>query len=123
MDDLERRIAQARGDMPADLVLRGGQVFDLITGEMLTGDVAICGDRIAGIGAYDGARVIDVAGLNPITGATEPRWIAEEGAIVYDDTDTNGGSTSAGDDDTPQPPPDVVDRYRNHGGNLPAREV
>ena len=39
--DLERRIAQARGDMQADLVLRGGQVFDLITGTMIAGDVAI----------------------------------------------------------------------------------
>ena len=55
MDELERRIAQARGDMPADLVLRGGQVFDLVTGAMIGGDVAICGDRIVGIGAsYDG---------------------------------------------------------------------
>lgn len=45
MDDLERRIAQARGDEPADLVLRGGRVFDLITGTMIAGDVAICGDR------------------------------------------------------------------------------
>ena len=68
-------------------------------------------------------EVVDVAGLNPITGETEPQWVAEEGATVYDDSDTNGGSTSAGDDDTPQPPPDVVDRYRNQGGNLPAREV
>ena len=41
MADLETRIAQGRGDLPADLVLRGGQVFDLMTGEMLKGDVAI----------------------------------------------------------------------------------
>ena len=47
MEDLERRIAQARGDEPADLVLRGGRIFDLITGTMMAGDVAICGDRIA----------------------------------------------------------------------------
>ena len=58
MDDLECRIAVARGDQPADLILRGGRVFDLITGTMMTGDVAICGDRIAGIGDYDGTRVI-----------------------------------------------------------------
>ena len=36
-DDLERRIAQARGDEPADLVLRGGRVFDLVTGSMIAG--------------------------------------------------------------------------------------
>ena len=27
MDDLERRIAVARGDQPADLILRGGRVI------------------------------------------------------------------------------------------------
>ena len=36
-------ILQGRGLAPADLVLRGGRVFDLITGELLEGDVAICG--------------------------------------------------------------------------------
>ena len=35
MARLEDRIAQGRGDVPADIVLRGGQVFDLMTGAML----------------------------------------------------------------------------------------
>jgi adenine deaminase len=57
MARLETRIAQARGDEAADLVLRGAEVFDLITGEMIAGDVAICGDTIVGVGeAYEGAR-------------------------------------------------------------------
>ena len=30
MTAIETRIAQARGDSPADLVLRGGRVFDLV---------------------------------------------------------------------------------------------
>jgi adenine deaminase len=58
MAELETRIAQARGDEPADLVLRAAQVFDLITGEMIAGDVAICGDTIVGVGAaYEGREV------------------------------------------------------------------
>lgn len=64
MADLETRIAQGRGDEPADLVLRGGRVFDLVTGDLIEGDVAICGDVIVGIGAeYEGREVIDVSGL------------------------------------------------------------
>ena len=60
---LEHRIAVARGDAPADLVLRGGQVFDLVTGDMLFGDVAIVDGMIAGTcGDYRGSEVIDVSG-------------------------------------------------------------
>ena len=47
-NDLARRIAQGAGEEPADLVLKGGTVFDLATGAMLEGDVAICGDTIVG---------------------------------------------------------------------------
>jgi adenine deaminase len=40
MAELERRIAAGRGDEPADIVLRGGTVFDTVTGAMIAGDVA-----------------------------------------------------------------------------------
>lgn len=53
-------IDQGRGVAPADLVLRGGLVFDLITGDLAPGDVAICGDTIVGVfDHYEGRRVID----------------------------------------------------------------
>lgn len=52
---LDRMIDQAHGREPADLVLRGGRVLDLITGEWLEGDVAICGSMIVGTCAsYEG---------------------------------------------------------------------
>ena len=41
---LETLIDQARGLVPADLVLRGGMVLDTVTGDLLAGDVAICGE-------------------------------------------------------------------------------
>ena len=41
---LSQRISQGRGQTPADLVLKGGRVLDLITGELVESDVAICGD-------------------------------------------------------------------------------
>lgn len=98
MDDLERRIAQARGDEPADLVLRGGRVFDLITGTMMTGDVAICGDRIAGVGAYDGRQVIDVADLTLVPGFIDTHLHVESSLVTpheFDRCVTPRGVTTA----------------------------
>ena len=58
---LADRIDQGRGLVPADLVLKGGRDFDLITGELVQTDVAICGDTIVGVfGDYRGKREIDV---------------------------------------------------------------
>ncbi|CAM3264296.1 adenine deaminase [Paracoccus nototheniae] len=99
MDDLERRIAQARGDIPADLVLRGGRVFDLITGSMIPGDVAICGDRIAGIGVdYDGARILDVTGLTLVPGFIDTHLHVESSLVTpfeFDRCVTPRGITTA----------------------------
>ena len=99
MDELERRIAQARGDMPADLVLRGGQVFDLVTGAMIGGDVAICGDRIVGIGAsYDAQRVIDVSGLTLVPGFIDTHLHVESSLVTpfeFDRCVTPRGVTTA----------------------------
>ena len=98
MDDLERRIAQARGDEPADLVLRRGRVFDLITGTMMTGDVAICGDRIAGVGAYDGRQVIDVADLTLVPGFIDTHLHVESSLVTpheFDRCVTPRGVTTA----------------------------
>ena len=49
MDRLKECIKQGRGETPADKVLTGGRIFDLITGDFIEGDVAICGQTIVGI--------------------------------------------------------------------------
>ncbi|MFV0384173.1 amidohydrolase family protein, partial [Paracoccus sp. (in: a-proteobacteria)] len=98
MDDLERLIAQARGDEPADLVLRGGQVLDLITGQMIRGDVAICGGRIAGIGDYRAARVINVTGLTLVPGFIDTHLHVESSLVTpfeFDRCVTPRGVTTA----------------------------
>jgi adenine deaminase len=60
---LARAIAAGRGKAPADLVLKGGRIFDLVSGELRKGDVAIVGDRIVGtLADYRGAVEIDVSG-------------------------------------------------------------
>ncbi|SDN31014.1 Adenine deaminase [Lutimaribacter pacificus] len=83
MADLETRIAQARGEAPADLVLRGGRVLDLVTGELLEGDVAICGDRIVGTCAdYEGRKVLDVGGLILVPGFIDTHLHIESSLVT-----------------------------------------
>ncbi|MGY6536326.1 MAG: adenine deaminase [Pararhodobacter sp.] len=80
---LERRIAQGRGDEPADLVLRGGRVWCMVTGALIPGDVAICGDTVVGIGAeYAGARVIDVTGKRLVPGFIDTHLHVESSCIT-----------------------------------------
>ncbi len=57
---LERRIDQALGREKADVVIKGGRWLNVITGELVGGDIALCGDRIVGTYAdYDGVTEID----------------------------------------------------------------
>ncbi len=60
--DLARRLAVARGDEPADLVVRGGRVLSVFTREWLECDVAVCDGVIAGLGSYDGDEILDAGG-------------------------------------------------------------
>lgn len=55
-------IAVAQGLQQADLVLKGGHVFNVFTRSWEEADVAICGTHVVGIGAYSGKREIDVRG-------------------------------------------------------------
>ena len=58
---LARAIAAGRGKAPADLVLKGGRIFDLVSGESRRRR-RHCGDRIVGtLADYRGAREIDVS--------------------------------------------------------------
>lgn len=80
---LAERIAQGRGAMPADLVLKGGRVFDLVTGELVETDVAICGDTIVGVfGRYSGKREIDVAGKVVVPGFIDTHLHIESSLVT-----------------------------------------
>ena len=85
---LERRIAQGRGDAPADLVLKGGTVWCMVTGDRIAGDVAICGDTIVGIGAdYTGTREIDVTGRLIVPGFIDTHLHIESSCITPQEFD------------------------------------
>lgn len=60
-NDLKRRIAAARGVQKADLVLKGGSLVNVFSGEIYRTDIAVIGGKIAGLGSYDGRTVIDVS--------------------------------------------------------------
>lgn len=80
---LSDRIAQGRGVAQADLVLKGGQIFDLMTGTMLSGDVAICGDRVVGIcTTYEGKREVDVTGKVLVPGFIDTHLHIESSLVT-----------------------------------------
>ena len=80
---LSRRIAVGRGDMPADLVLRGAKTLDLITGELLEGDIAICEGIIAGTcGSYEGPEVRDMSGLILVPGFIDTHLHIESSLVT-----------------------------------------
>ena len=62
----------ARGEAPADLVLKNARIINTFVGEIEQGNVAIYGDRIAGIGDYDEAKeIIDLQGNYLAPGLTD----------------------------------------------------
>jgi adenine deaminase len=84
--DLARRLAVARGDEPADLVLRGGRVLSVFTGELLEADVAISGQHVAGVGpGYEGAEVADVSGLVLVPGFIDGHMHLESTKLMVDE--------------------------------------
>jgi adenine deaminase len=96
---LSDRISQARGQVPADLVLRGGRVFDLVSGALVPSDVAICGDTIVGVyGAYNGVREIDVTGKILVPGFIDTHLHIESSLVTpfeFDRCVTPRGVTTA----------------------------
>lgn len=57
-----RALAAARGDEPADLLLRGGRILAPATGEWVSSDLAICDGVVVGWGSRDAHEIVDVQG-------------------------------------------------------------
>jgi adenine deaminase len=80
---LSRAIEQGRGLAQADVALKGGRVFDLVTGALIKSDIAICNDRIVGTqGEYRGAVEIDVAGKVIVPGFIDTHLHVESSLIT-----------------------------------------
>lgn len=65
---MKNLIETAAGRKPADLVLKNCRIVNVYSGEIESGDIAITDGKIAGIGEYDGEKVIDAEGKFAVPG-------------------------------------------------------
>jgi adenine deaminase len=85
-EDLAGRLAIARGDRPADLVIKGGRIMSVFTGELLDADVAVAGDHVAGIGpGYEGIEEFDATGLILLPGFIDGHMHIESTKLMVDE--------------------------------------
>jgi len=82
---LSRRLAVARGDEPADLVIRGGSVLSVFTREWLHTDVAVVDGYIAGLGDYEGRETLDAAGRFVVPGFVDAHMHLESSKLLVDE--------------------------------------
>jgi adenine deaminase len=83
--DVARRLAVARGDEPADLVVRGGKVLSVFTREWLDADVAVVDGWIAGVGDYDGRETVDASGRWVVPGFLDAHMHLESSKMLVDE--------------------------------------
>lgn len=80
---LARRIAQGQGLEPADLVIRGVRLLDLVDGALAETDIAIAGDTIVGTHArYEGRRVVDGRGRIAVPGFIDTHCHVESSLVA-----------------------------------------
>jgi adenine deaminase len=81
--DLARRLAVARGDEPADLVVRGGRVLSVFTREWLETDVAVVDGTFAGLGEYEGKQTLDASGRYVVPGFVDAHMHLETSKLLF----------------------------------------
>ncbi len=82
-NELQACIRVALRQQPADLLIQGGRIFDLITGELRLADIAICNDRIAGIGfGFEGKRILNAKGLTLVSGFIDAHCHVESSMLT-----------------------------------------
>jgi adenine deaminase len=60
--ELQEIVRYARGEEPVDLLLANARVVNVLSGEVLPGDVAIVRSRIVGLGDYEARETLDLEG-------------------------------------------------------------
>jgi adenine deaminase len=80
-----RWVAIARGDEPADLVIAGGSVLSVFTGEVFRADVAIANGHIVGLGEYDGLATYDASGAVIVPGFIDGHCHIESSKLNVDE--------------------------------------
>src|SRR5919108_6521921 len=85
MPALSRRLAVARGDEPADLVIRGSKVFSAFTREWLDGDLAVADGFVAGLGDYEGHEALELSGRYLVPGFIDAHMHLESSKLLVDE--------------------------------------
>jgi adenine deaminase len=85
MPDLARRLAVARGDELADVVIEGGKVFSAFTREWLETEIAICDGYVAGLGEYAGKDVVHAGGKYVVPGFIDAHMHLESSKLLVDE--------------------------------------
>ncbi|HZH27751.1 MAG TPA: adenine deaminase [Azospirillaceae bacterium] len=81
--ELARRIVQARGHTPADLVIKNTRFLNVATGELVESDIAVCGDTIVGTyDRYDGTVEIDGRGMVCVPGFVDTHLHVESSLVT-----------------------------------------
>lgn len=81
--EIARFIEAGRGTAPADLVIKGAQLLDVITGALTRTDIAMVGNRIVGTyGEYSGAQEIDGTGLFAVPGFIDTHLHVESSLVT-----------------------------------------
>lgn len=96
---LSDMIKAGHGDVKADIVLKGGQFFDLVSGNLIDGDIAIVGDTIVGTQqTYHGHQEIDITGRIVVPGFIDTHLHIESSCVTpfeFDRCVTPRGITTA----------------------------
>ncbi len=80
---LANAIAQGRGVEKADVVLKNGRFFDVVSGQVVASDIAICGDRIVGThGGYAGHIEIDITDKIVVPGFIDTHLHVESSLVT-----------------------------------------
>ena len=62
MRNLRHKLAVARGEHPAELLFKNGQLVNVLSGEIHDANIAVEDGRIIGLGDYKGRKTIDLRG-------------------------------------------------------------
>jgi adenine deaminase len=85
MPDLARRLAVARGDELADVVVEGAKVFSVFTREWLETEIAIRDGYVAGLGEYAGKQVVHARGKYVVPGFVDAHMHLESSKLSVDE--------------------------------------
>ena len=81
-----RAVAAARGDQPFDILITGGTLVDVVTGELRAADIGIVGSLIASVhepaSRSDAASIIDAAGAYVAPGLIDTHMHIESSMVT-----------------------------------------